>query len=371
MRRVAIIGSGLAGMACAAKLRAEGFAGEIRMFNAEPCPPYEKPGLSKGRIGLDVPVSLVAPDLMYEAAARSISVTERTVGTRSRIVGPFDHIVLATGRAVVRLPGFDDAVTLRTLADAQRLRLRLGGQGRVAIVGAGLIGMELAAALSQEGVPVTLVEAGPRAMMRVVPAAISDNATARMRDANVDVRFATQLSRQVAGELVLSDGTSIPADVVVAAIGTHPDTDLARRAGVAVSKTGIIVSPDMRASFPGIWAVGDCATVQMADETFECQNYAAARDMGEAAALGILGHRPDWQPNTWLWSDQGETRIEGVGQADGTHDVTDYPDGGCSVSVSRAGRLVGQFAIGSRKALRTVRKAQSQIMNRANEQEAV
>ncbi|MEV8468275.1 FAD-dependent oxidoreductase [Fluviibacterium sp. DFM31] len=361
MRRVGIIGAGLAGMACARQLRDQGFDGEICVFNGEPDAPYEKPGLSKGRIGCDLPTAIPLPEVTMTGAALSVDAGARRIDSVSGPSAPFDAILLAPGRVPVLVPGLEGALTCRTRADVRALRARLTPKAQVVIVGAGLIGMELAAALAPEVAQVTVVEAGSRAMARVVPEAIAAVMVARLEAAGVALRFGETLDSLSDGQGGMRSGARLPADIVILAIGAAPDLRLARAAGLVTRREGIVVGPDMRASAAGILAAGDAACVEDRGQVLACQNYAAARAMGIAAAETMLGRPSRWKPDSWFWSDQGDVTLEGVGSPEGQAEVTTHPDGGLSVAVTQADRLVGQFAAGSRKALRSVRKARATL----------
>lgn len=371
MSRVAIIGAGLAGMTCAARLKDEGYTGEIHIFNGEQDAPYEKPNLSKGRVGLVSPVALLVDDVRMVEAVTSVSTKFRTIGTLNRVVGPFDHIVFATGRQPASLPNLSDALPCRTREDVRKIRAKLSPDAHVVIVGAGLIGMELAASINSEVAALTVIEAGPRALARVVPEVIANAAVLALRNQGVGLLFETQVEASRDGVLHLRNEEMLRADVVIVAIGARPDTVLAEKAGLEIGPHGISVAPDMTTNKNGILAIGDVAAVTLGDEICACQNYTAARSQGEVAALTILGQTAKWAPETWFWSDQGETRIEGVGHANGEQAVTEHPDGGISVCVMAQGRQVGQFALGSRKAMRTVRAARAQVDANQIELEAI
>ena len=279
---IVIVGAGHAGGALAGYLRQYCWAGPITLLGAEPEPPYQRPPLSKawlkGETSADTlplrPLATYAEagiDLHLDTTVASLDPATRTITTRAGDTLPWEHLVLATGARNRRLPiagshlaGLHD---LRTMADAERLRAALQPGRRLAVIGAGFIGLEVAATARALGVEVTVIEREARVLARVASPAVSTLVEARHRTAGVELLLAQGVAgfepiggdagSTTIGGVRLADGRIVSCDLALVGIGAAADDRLARAAGL-VCRDGIVVDDHTRTSVPGILAIGDC-----------------------------------------------------------------------------------------------------------------
>jgi 3-phenylpropionate/trans-cinnamate dioxygenase ferredoxin reductase subunit len=268
--RVVVIGAGLAAAHAVETLRDGGFDGTVTVVGREPHPPYERPPLTKGFLTGADPLDAAFPhDAGWydDHRVRLLTGTEavrldREAGTVALDSGEalgYDALLLVTGASprVPDVPGAETAHYVRTIADAERLKAALEGGGRVAIVGGGWIGLEVAAAARGHGCEVTVLEQLELPLGRVLG---TDVAT-YLRDLHarngVDVRTGVTVSA-IAPDGVETSTGRVPADVVVVAVGVAPDTGLAAGAGLEVDN-GIVVDEHLRTADPRILAAGDVA----------------------------------------------------------------------------------------------------------------
>lgn len=383
--RIAIVGGGVAGFSAAQELRARGHAGPIILVSAEGLP-YDRPPLSKGYLlgTEDAARILLAPEAWYAehgvevVAARATALdlsADRPVavladGTR---LGA-DRILLATGALPRHLgiPGGGRALTLRSRADADALRRVLVPGARIAVVGAGLIGAEVASAAAALGAEATLIDpvAPP-----LVPA-VGEDLARRLHAMHGERGVAALVGIPVAIEdgahdagphlVRLADGRAVPADAVVAGIGVTPDTALAAAAGLETDD-GIVVGPDGSTSHPAVYAAGDATRVRRQDGVVRLQRRAehweAAVRSGQAAAAGTLGEAPPGFGAPWFWSDRHGVHVEAVGtmdprQAPGARTVLRGADGvpAAAFLLAEDGHLLGAAAIDGPLVVRAARR---------------
>ena len=332
-RRIVILGAGQAGGWAAKTLRAEGFAGTITLVGDEIHPPHERPPLSKAFLSSDAepasthlfqpPVlAALALDWRWGVPAKAIYRSERYVELQSGEQLPYDRLLLCMGgRArVLTSPGAEGANVhvLRSIDDAQRLRRSLVTARQVVVIGAGWIGLEVAAAATQIGASVHVVEASPRVCARVLPPRIS--ALLQAMHERHGVRFSLERSvsglQQRSGKTIVSldDGSSIIADCVVAGIGLVPNDELARAAGLACAG-GIIVDRRCATSDPTILAAGDVAVAPntCAGGPVRLESWQNAQDQGIAAARSALGLDAVYDPIPKFWSDQYDANVQMLG----------------------------------------------------------
>ncbi|WP_395821952.1 NAD(P)/FAD-dependent oxidoreductase [Devosia sp.] len=383
---VVIVGAGEAGVGAAFALRANGFAGAVTLIGEETEIPYERPPLSKQVLGGGALKPIRAEADYHTADIALISgrkvrrlhrdTHEVEFGGGDRLA--YDRLLLATGAAPRRLavPGAEQGPIhyLRDARDAFALRAALGPTRRLAIVGGGLIGLEVAAAARALGAAVTVLEAGPRLLGRGVPVEMAEVLTRTHRDngvrLEVDRHLAEIVWRGGVAELVCTDGSGTLADLVVVAIGVVPRTELAAEAGLALDN-GIAVDAELRSSDATIYAAGDCCSVPhplFDGRRLRLESWQNAQELGQLAALNLMGGRQSVEHVPWMWSDQYELGLY----------IAGMPTAG-TVTVARsdahrrllfhldaAGRLVGASGIGPASAAsRDIRIAQRLIARRA------
>jgi 3-phenylpropionate/trans-cinnamate dioxygenase ferredoxin reductase subunit len=386
---IVIIGAGEAGARTSLQLRENGFRGSITLVGDETHLPYERPPLSKDALteaDTPAPRAIVTADALKEAditflpsvRARSIDRHTKTVLLDNDTEITYDQLVIATGASPRRLPmaeGIAHCVYLRTHDDAISIRERLAGGGRVAIVGGGFIGLEIAASARKRGCEVTIIEAQPRLLMRGVPAEIAEVIQSRHESQGARVLLGTGLSAiEDNGDhatITLSDGTALTCDLVVVGIGAVPNIALAEAAGIAI-ENGIAVDRHLRSSDPAIFAVGDCASfpVELYDgRRVRLESWRSTHDHARVAAANLAGGDTVIDAVPWFWSDQYDLGLQVAGLADGTGTTVrrDLGDGAFILfNLDANGRLIAASGIGTGNAVaRDIRLAEMLIAKRA------
>ena len=331
MQHVVVIGAGQAGASCVAKLRNGGFEGKITLIGAEPCPPYQRPPLSKGYLLGDMTLErlFLRPEAFYadqgialktDCRVTAIDPEARVLSTTEGEVA-YDELVLATGSLPRRLPaaiGCDlvGVFTVRDLADVDAMAPRFSKGAKVLIVGGGYIGLEAAAVAAKLGLEVTLVEMADRILQRVAAPETSDYFRALHEGHGVTLREGVGLERLLGEGHVtgarLSDGTEIAADFVITGVGIEPDITLAKAAGIEIDN-GIKVDAQGRTSVPGIWAAGDCTSFPYRGGRIRLESVPNAIDQAEVVAENILGAGKEYIAKPWFWSDQYDVKLQIAG----------------------------------------------------------
>ncbi len=335
-----IIGAGQAGAQGAASLRAAGYRGEIVLLGAEAAPPYQRPPLSKAYLqgAMDADRLWLKPNEFYPAngidlrlgvRATAIDLAARSVATDAGAALSYDRLLIATGAPPRRLPlpGSDapNVHYLRTLADADAIREHLRPGARLVVIGAGYIGLEVAASARKAGMEVAVIEAAERPLARVAGRVISSFFLNLHRRADVDLRcgarleaFESEGGRVVA--VVLGDGSRLPCDAVLVGVGAAPEIAIAVEAGLIVDN-GIVVDAGARTSDPHVFAAGDCANFPSAlygrrmrlESVGNAIEQAKVAGANMALAEGALGQVYD--PVPWFWSDQYDVKLQIAGIA--------------------------------------------------------
>ncbi len=329
-----VVGGGQAGARAAQSMRQAGFAGRIIVFGDEVHLPYERPPLSK-EVFLRGPDAGFKPILTHEFYQEQNIELRRGVHVEAidrqaqRIVLedgsalPFNRLLLATGSRLRRLQleGAEksNVFYLRTIDDSVALEAMLSGGSRLMIVGGGFIGLELAAAAQQRGCNIVVIEAGHHIMGRVAPPVVASYVADCHAARGVTIKTGV-FPIVLAGDanihsVTLSDGETLPVDIMVVGIGVVPRTELAERAGLAV-ENGISVDESCVTSDPGIFAAGDVAN--QFNPTVRCrlrqESYQNAQDQGVTAGTAMAGGRPATRPSVpWAWSDQYDLNIQVAG----------------------------------------------------------
>jgi NADPH-dependent 2,4-dienoyl-CoA reductase/sulfur reductase-like enzyme len=326
---IVIVGASLAGASAAEELRSQGYTGEVTMIGAEPHPPYERPPLSKGLLlGTAEPDStLVHPAEWY--AEHDVELLTGTPVTQLDLAGghvvlgerrlPYDRLLLATGARPRRLPLADRsgaAVTyLRTLDDSLALKDRLGEH--LLIIGAGWIGLEVAAAARAAGGTVTVVETASLPLANVLGPELAPSFAELHREHGVDLRLDTSVAAidHHAGRTAvrLSDGSELSPDLVLVGIGAEPDDRLAAEAGLATDH-GVLVDASLRAGDPHVYAAGDVANHDHPlHGRLRVEHWDTAIHQGRHAARSMLGHAEPYTRQPYFFTDQYDLGMEYVG----------------------------------------------------------
>ncbi len=324
MTTFVIVGAGLAGAKAAETLRAEGFEGQVLLIGSETERPYERPPLSKGLLlgtaDRDEPyvhdTSWYAEqkiELRTGVTVSSIDPAGHHVRTGSGEAIGYDKLLLATGASprTLPVPGAERALTLRTFADSDRIAERVGKDTRLVIIGAGWIGLEVAAAARERGASVTVVETAELPLQRVLGDQLAEVFAALHREHGVEFRFGAQVDRITGDAVLLAGGESLPADEVLVAIGVTPNVGLATGAGLAVDN-GVLVDGSLRSSDPDIFAAGDIAAIDhpLLGARIRVEHWANALNGGPVAARAMLGQdaRIDFLP--YFFTDQYDLGME-------------------------------------------------------------
>ncbi|MBE3639261.1 NAD(P)/FAD-dependent oxidoreductase [Mangrovicoccus algicola] len=375
MAGIVIAGAGQAGVECAFGLRAAGYAGEVTLIGAEPGLPGQRPPLSKSYLksrGTEAPLPFRGAALydrqrigfLAGCALRGIDRGARRLALSDGRALDYDRLVLATGarNRVLPLPGFGpgEVLGLRDLADADMLIARLPGLRRLAVIGAGFIGLEVAAALAGSGIAVTVLEAGPRVMARAVSAEVSAWFERLHRGMGTDLRLGVEVARREPGAVVLADGTRIAADAVLVAAGVVPDTNLAAAAGLATGN-GILTDDLHRSSDPAIFAIGDVAMApnRWAADPVRLESVANATEQARRVAAHLAGKPVPDPAVPWFWSHQGAGRLQMAGLArpqDASRVIEDTGEV-LVVERHRGGRLVALETVNALRLHMAARKA--------------
>ena len=315
--RVVVAGAGLAGLRTAEELRARGFAGPVTLIGGESWPPYDRPPLSKKVLtepDLDpsLKADFAALDVDFRPDEAATGLGDALVTNRGTY--PFDHLVLATGARPVALPGEGRQRFLRTYDDALALRDLLRPGLRLAIVGAGWIGAELATAAVAHGSQVTVVEAGPTPLAAAIGAPVGAQTARWYAAAGVDLRVVTAVEAVQPGGLALAGGEQLAADEIVTAVGVRPATGWLEGSGVRL-ENGVAVDAGLRTSRPGVFAAGDCAAFESRrfGRRLRFEHWDVALHAPEVVAANVLGGDEAYDPVPYFWSEQFGRMLQYVG----------------------------------------------------------
>ena len=332
-RTFVIVGGGLAGAKAAETLRADGFTGRVVLLGSEPDLPYERPPLSKGLLlGTAERDTIYVHDadwyreqdveLRRDCRVTAIDRAERRVRTADAEEIGYDKLLLATGAVPRTLPvpgaGLDGVLQLRSLADSDRIADQVGDGTRLVVIGAGWIGLEIAAAARTRGATVTVVETAHLPLQRVLGDRLALLFADLHREHGVVFHFGSG-TRELRGDgrvshVVLDDGTVLDADVVLIAVGVTPDTGLAEQAGLRVDN-GILVDRRLGTDDPDIFAAGDVANVAhpLLGARVRVEHWANALHSGPAAARAMLGQDVSFDHLPYFFTDQYDLGMEYAG----------------------------------------------------------
>jgi len=336
--RVVIAGAGHAAGQAAATLRQKKWAGEIVLVGEEPWLPYQRPPLSKKFLAGELPAErlYVKPPAFYDDSSITVKLETRVDGidrtTKSLRLNDgdtigYDRLILALGartRRLPPLPGSDLAGLhyLRNVHDVQRIRHGLVEGRNLVIIGAGYIGLEVAAVACRLGLHVTVVEMQDRVMKRVVAPPVSAFYEREHRQHGVNLMLETGIrgfrgQTQVDG-VVLTDGSTVAADLVVTGIGIVPNTEIAAAAGLEVSD-GIVVDERCRTSDELIYAIGDCTMHpnRLIGRSVRLESVQNALEQARTAAANLCGEDARYAEIPWFWSDQYDLKLQIAGLSQG------------------------------------------------------
>lgn len=335
LRTIAVVGGSLAGLRAVEALRRAGFDGRIEWIGAEAREPYDRPPLSKqvlrgewgperialARGGLEP----LHAELHFGTRAVRLDARERRVELEGGAQIGFDGLVVATGATPRKLPGQPDlpgVFMLRTLDDALAIRAALDAGPRVAVVGGGFIGAEVAASCRERGLEVTLIEALGQPLEQALGASIGALFAAIHRDRGVAVRTGSAVA-SIEGErrverVRLADGSIVPADVVIVGIGVRPETAWLADSGVEISD-GVVCDDHCLTSVPNVVAAGDVARFPSAryGESIRVEHWTHATEQAEAAVATLLHGRDvaaPFDPVPYVWSDQYDAKLAVAGR---------------------------------------------------------
>ncbi|GLR65702.1 aromatic hydrocarbons catabolism-related reductase [Acidocella aquatica] len=324
-----IIGASLAGDMAAATLRQEGYAGPILLIGDEPEAPYDRPPLSKEALTGDAPESRFylraeswyaeqGVELRLGTPVTAINPAARTLQIGSDEPIKYEKLLITTGARARTLPGMETspvpAYVVRTLADARHLRAALQPGIRVAIVGAGVIGMEVAASASTRGCHVTVVDFAGRVMSRILPPELSAYMAELHTSHGVNLLLdAGSVSLTPTGISTTKRG-DLQADLIVIGIGVVPNTELAAAAGLAC-RDGIIVDEYCQTSDPDIYAAGDVTRYPnpFGNGDIRSENWKHAQNQAITAARNMLGKHEAYGAVSTMWSDQYDVKLQTAG----------------------------------------------------------
>jgi 3-phenylpropionate/trans-cinnamate dioxygenase ferredoxin reductase subunit len=364
--KIVIIGAGQAGAQAAASLRQEGFSGAIVLVGEENELPYQRPPLSKAYLqgALEKSRLYLRPRDFYEkqgialrlgVRASVIDRSEKSVVLESGERIPYDKLLLATGAPPRKLaaPGCERAAYVRSIADSDLLRPALASGKPLVIVGAGYIGLEVAAVARKAGVNVTVLEMAERPLSRVAGRKLSSFFENLHRDAGVQFCFGARVEGFAGSSCIeaalLAGGESIPCASALICVGAAPSTALAEAAGLKTDN-GIWVDETACTDDPAIWAAGDCTNhpSPLYGRRLRLESVPNAIDQAKAAAANMAGRRVVYDATPWFWSDQYDVKLQTAGLSEGAEETVTRGDPrtkSFSIWSLRSGRLIAVDAV--------------------------
>jgi 3-phenylpropionate/trans-cinnamate dioxygenase ferredoxin reductase subunit len=337
LKTIVIIGGGLGGAKAAEALREKGFDGKVLLLADEEYLPYERPPLSKDYLAGKKSLSDFTVhdsewyrenkiDLRTDTEAVAIDPAAHTVTLSDDTTVGYDKLLLATGSRPrwLSIPGADSTGVhyLRKFDDASNLNTALKEGTSLAIVGAGWIGLEVAASARERGVTVTVVETAKVPLSAAVGAEVGQVFAQLHRDHGVDLRLETEVKEITTEDgkatgLKLGDGSTVTADRVLIAVGAKPNIELAERAGLPTKDGGVLVDASLRSGNPDIYAVGDIAAAEhpLFEERIRTEHWANALKQPDVAVDGMLGEPGEYQELPYFFTDQYDLGMEYAGYA--------------------------------------------------------
>lgn len=377
---ILIVGASVAGLRTAQALRSGGFEGSIALLGEEVHHPYDKPPITKAMldangVGARIPLlsehALTALDVDLHLGVRAVALDpeHRIVTTDAGRQLAYEHLVIATGvvpRTLDAIGSVSGVHTMRTADDAQRLRTALLNAEHVVTIGGGFIGAEFATAARKYGRQVAVVEAQHVPMAHIVGSEVGALLSEMHANNGVELLTGVAFSRfeghEKVSAVVLDDGRSLPADLVVVGIGTHPATDWLAASGLPIAD-GIECDEQLRViGFPEIHAAGDVARWPhpFYGTSVRIEHWTNANDHGAVVAASILGHPIPATPIPYVWSDQYGHRIQIVGRPNAGElaiRLGDAENQMVALYADPAGSLIGAVIVDDPRLLLRCRKA--------------
>jgi len=339
LRRIVVVGGGLAAHSAVLTLRQSGYDGDITLFSDEADLPYDRPPLSKDLLDGSVESTTLPAD--YDALGIELRTGCPVRALRPDAVvsdagrHPFDGVILATGSAPVRLPGQPDlprVLELRTVADAPRLRAALSGAPTEVVVGAGWIGAEVATVAAARGCRVTVIAAGRAPLAQALPAEVPRHMSGWYATAGIELRLNCPVAALDDRGVRLAGGGRIDADLVVVGVGARPRTGWLAGSGLPRSPDDALVVDSRLCAGPGnVFAAGDIVRWPsgLFGSDLRLEHWEHAAHSGRAAARNLLGAAEAYDPVPYFWSDQLGHRLQYAGHrtADDQLVLRGRPDG--------------------------------------------
>ena len=323
LERIVVVGGGLAGLESVVALRNGGHAGVVTLVSAERHLPYDRPPLSKEILRGEADDSNLEAD--WPALDVELKLDCHATGLDDGVLetdrGRLDHdgLVIATGAAPLALKHAAPGVTplvLRTIDDALALRAHFAQGARVAIVGAGWIGAEVATAAAAAGCEVVVIEAGDAPLCGALPVEIGRMTERWYAEAGIALRLGAAVTAVEEGVVHLADGRTVPADCVVVGIGVRPDTSWLQGSSVVLGPRGhVLVDASLRTSLPGVVAVGDCTAWEsrLFETTLSVEHWDNALRAPAVAAANLIGGDEAYDPVPYFWSEQFGRMVQYAG----------------------------------------------------------
>ena len=340
-KNIVIAGAGHAAGQAVVTLRQEKFAGQIILVGEEPCVPYQRPPLSKKFLAGEMSAERLyfKPESFYDdpqvvlhlnSKIAAINPVAKTLTIENGDDIDYDKLILALGSRARTLPvegaDLEHVHYLRNIADAEAIRAELDVGRRLVVIGAGYIGLEVAAVARKLGLDVTVVEVADRVMSRVVSPEISDFYQIEHTNRGVKLKLSSGLralhGKKRVRRVELKNGEEIPADFVVVGVGIMPNTELAEQAGLDVAD-GIVVDDRCQTSNPDIYAIGDCTfhPNSIYERRLRLESVHNALEQAKTAANNLCGKETHYSQVPWFWSDQYDLKLQIAGLSDGYDDV--------------------------------------------------
>ena len=364
-QKIVIVGGGAAGFAAAEILRRHGFSGQLTMLSSDEDAPYDRPNLSKDYLAGTAEEAWMPLrsdefyadnriDLQLRATVERIDTQARIVTTADGRSFPFDRLLLATGAEPVRLkiPGAEHphVFILRSMADSRAIIERAASAKTAVILGAGFIGLEVAASLRERGLAVHVVTQDARPFETVLGPDLGDLIRSAHEEHGVEFHLNTTIAGIDEQRVLLGNGCELDADLVIIGVGVRPRVALAEACGITTSR-GIQVDEFLETSVPGIFAAGDVARWRdlASGAQRRVEHWVVAERQGQAAAANMLGLRRAFLDVPFFWSAHYDMTIRYVGHASSWDEIEidgSLADRDCVVGYKKGGKIIAIAAIG-------------------------